>query len=188
MKSSVMHVRGWLFPVIVILCLVVAWPVRAERAGVDLGLELQVYPTGVIPGLRAEWSFTSTQSLLFRLGYQRIDHQDFGVQDEEEGEGAGLSLGYRWYRHLNRKAWSLSARTDLWFNTIDWEDTNGDSGTTRVTVLQPTVGLGYSLLYGPDFVLTPTLSYGREINIETDGAEVGEGEIWLLGLEWGVRF
>lgn len=174
-----------------LLMMCVCPAIADDRAGVDIGLEIQVYPTGVIPGLRAERALNAHHALQARVGYQRIRHEDFGVLDDERGDGAGFSIGYRYYKQTSHAGWSFSARTDLWFNRLDWTDNPGaaneQTGTTRVTVLQPTVGVGYTLLHG-DFALTPTLSFGREINIDTDGAEVGQGAIWLVGLEWGVRF
>lgn len=67
---------------------------------------------------------------------------------------------------------------------IDWRDDAGPrAGSTDITVLQPTVQGGYDFsLGGGRFVLETTLAAGFEFNVRTDGEDVGEGPILLLGL------
>ena len=57
-----------------------------------------------------------------------------------------------------------------------------------VTVLQPTIEAGYLYPLNNNFFITPTIAYGFEINIDTDGEDTGEGPILLLGLHVGRRF
>lgn len=159
----------------------------------DIGLEFQVYPTGVIPGLRLDYALNQKSSLDLRLGYQLIDHQDFGVHENEVGSGFGFTLGYR--RFLSKKVLSgffLGVRNDVWFNTIDWKDDIGIvtevSGTSKIVVLQPTLQTGWLFsLAGDKLAMGPTLGFGFEINVVTDGAEVGQGAIVLLGLNAAYR-
>ena len=69
----------------------------------DVGLEVQVYPTGVIPGLHFEYGLSDKDGLLARVGYNIVDHRDLGVQDDETGGGFGFSLGYRRYFKADRQ-------------------------------------------------------------------------------------
>lgn len=157
----------------------------------DVGLEIQQYPTGFLYGLKLELGIKSHHAIDFRLGYNSLDHQDFGVHDSEIGGGFGGSIGYRYYFNSLPKGFFLGVRTDLWFNEIDWEDIeNMDTvlGNTSVIVLQPTGMIGYSFLFKDHFVLTPTLALGAEINIKTKGEPVGEGAIVLWGLNFLYRF
>ena len=85
----------------------------------------------------------------------------------------------------------LGIRSDVWRNNIDWEDreTSGlISGETTVTVLQPTGIVGYTFLFNEHLILAPTLAIGAEINVVTDGEPVGEGAIFLWGLNALYRF
>ena len=162
-----------------------------ERHYKDVGLEIQQYPTGFLYGLKLEIGLKSHHAIDFRLGYNDLDHQDFGVHDSEIGGGFGGSIGYRYYFKPLPKGFFIGARTDLWFNDIDWEDiVNTDiiSGSSSVIVLQPTGIIGYSFLFNDRFVLTPTLALGAEINIRTEGEPVGEGAIVLWGLNFLYRF
>jgi hypothetical protein len=61
----------------------------------DMGLELQVYPTGLLPGIRIDQALSPYSSIHLRGGFNLFDHQNFGVQDNEEGWGMGLTLGFR---------------------------------------------------------------------------------------------
>lgn len=167
-----------------------AFEVQAQSTK-DLSVELQVYPTGVIPGLRYESSLTEQSSLSFRLGYNIVRHRDLGVHDDERGGGFGGSIGYRKYFKPGFKGWSWSLKTDVWFNEIDWYDIgpldDRIEGETSITVLQPTAELGYTFVNN-SFSVTPTLSFGFEWNVRTVGEPTGQGSIILLGVQVGRRF
>ena len=152
--------------------------------GYDLGFEIQAYPTGIIPGFRFESYLNEKSSFNIRLGYQLIDHRDLGVQDNEEGSGFGFSLGYRRFFKYNHEGLSLALRADAWWNTIDWE-TGTESGETMITVLQPTLLAEYAFRSDSNIVITPSLGFGFEWNVKTDGEPTGEGAILLLGCAIG---
>lgn len=152
----------------------------ADEKVFDLGIELQAYPTGIIPGIRLEKYLSPSSSINFRLGYQLIDHRDLGVHLNEEGSGYGASIAYRRFFTSDSKGLSLAFRTDLWFNEIDWED-ELVSGTSYITVIQPTLMGEYSFRLGSNFTITPSLSFGWEWNVSTDGEPTGEGAIILIG-------
>jgi len=158
----------------------------------DIGLEFQAYPTGLIPGVRIEKGFGGKHAIHLRAGYQWIRHRDLGVHDDERGDGYGFTLGYRRYFQNDFRGWTISSRCDFWANNIDWTDETpmGDiSGNTKIKVIQPTLDLGYTFLFGEgQTVLTPTVAFGYEVNVKTDGAETGEGAILLLGVELSRRF
>ncbi len=157
----------------------------------DVSLELQVYPTGVIPGLRYETSISEQSSLSFRIGYNIVRHRDLGVHQDERGGGIGGSLGFRKYFKPEFKGWSISLKTDVWFNKIDWYDIGRTDerieGETSITVLQPTAALGYTFV-NSSFSITPTLSFGYEWNVKTVGEPTGQGSIILIGVQLGRRF
>lgn len=146
-----------------------------------IGLEVQQYPTGFLSGIYGEFELKDQHTLNLRLGYNALDHQDFGVHDSEIGGGFGGSLGYRYYFKPAFKKTFIGVRSDLWFNSIDWEDIS-EAGNTKVTVLQPTVLAGYAWSVGERLRIVPELAFGREINVVTNGAEVGQGFILLWGL------
>jgi hypothetical protein len=148
------------------------------------GIELQQYPTGFLLGARAEFGFKPHQSFDLRAGYNLVDHRDQGEHANEEGGGFGFTLGYRYYFKPQNTRFFLGIRSDLWFNSIDWQDSPTVSGTTDVVVLQPTIISGYLFLINEKWSITPTLAFGYEFNIVEDGEPVGQGAILL----WGVNF
>ena len=159
----------------------------------DVSFEFQAYPTGLIPGLRIEKGFADRHAVHLRLGYQYIRHRDLGVHGDERGNGYGFTLGYKYFFKENFQGLSLSLRNDIWFNSLDWEDYDDsglvtDMGTTEITVVQPTVEAGYTLMLGEKWTFTPSLAFGFEVNVKTEGSEVGEGAILLLGFKIGPRF
>ncbi|KAA3631875.1 MAG: hypothetical protein DWQ02_15740 [Bacteroidetes bacterium] len=156
----------------------------------DITFEFQAYPTGLIPGLRIEKGFGDKNAAHLRLAANLFDHRDLGVQDEERGNGFGFTVGYKRYFKSDFKGLSLGLRNDIWFNTVDWVDNSslgGITGTTKIVVVQPTAELGYLLEFGNNWVFTPALGFGYEINVKTDGVPTGEGAILLLGFSVGKR-
>jgi len=126
------------------------------------------------------------------VGYNVVRHRGLGVHEDERGGGFGGTLGYRYYFKPERKGLLLGIRCDLWRNEVDWRDNIGliteVNGTSNVTVLQPTAEIGFVRYLKNDLVLIPTISLGAEINIQTDGAEIGQGAILLLGITLAKRF
>ncbi len=160
---------------------------------IDIGVEVQAYPTGLIPGLHFEFGLNGKNAILGRIGYNIVDHRDLGVQDDETGGGFGFSVGYRRYFKADRQGFFVGARTDLWFNTIDWIESpnspNEIRGQTEVNVLQPTAEAGYVInLKKKGWHFVPNIAFGAEININTEGRPVGEGAIVLLGFTFLRRF
>ncbi len=59
--------------------------------------------------------------------------------------------------------------------------------TSNITVIQPTIELGY--LIKKEFShITPTIAFGYEWNVKTNGEPTGEGAILLLRIQIGKRF
>jgi hypothetical protein len=160
------------------------------KAQIGLNIELQAYPTGLIPSIGLSHELGAKAELQFRLGANLIDHKDFGVQDSEKGIGFGGSVTYRIFKNEDRKKIYLGLRSDLWRNTIDWY--NGvepviASGTSKLIMFQPTTELGYRFYSSKNkWFIQPALAFGREFNLRTEGAEIGQGWILLAGLSVGI--
>ncbi len=161
---------------------------QAQNTPFDISFEFQAYPTGLIPGIRLEKGFGEKNAAHLRFGYQVIDHRDLGKHDDETGSGWGFTLGYHRYFKGGYQGFFLGARNDFWFNSMEWEMNDGTSGKTDIVVVQPTAQAGWVFLFGEKWLLSPTLSFGYEINVKTEGEATGEGAIILLGLNFGRRF
>lgn len=163
---------------------------RAQLGFMHAGIEFQAYPTGLIPGVRVEKTFAKNAFHL-RLGYNWIRHGSNGKHDDERGQGGGFTLGYRRYLKSPGTSYFLGIRNDVWFNSIDWTDElpgGGErKGNTKITVLQPTMEAGYAWSIGESYLLAPTISFGYEVNIKTEGEPTGEGPILLLGVQLSRR-
>ena len=146
----------------------------------SLGPELRAYPAGLIPGLRGEVSLGESDLLLFHAGYNATDRHDWGEHDDESGGGGGLGLGWLHQPGSTSGGWAFGVRLDYWKLEINWEDP-GRSGSSDVDVLQPSAVGGYRW-ESRRWQLEASLSLGREINISTDGEDVGQGWIMLVGL------
>lgn len=172
------------------ISLLIYIPVYSQTS---LGLEVQAYPAGIVPGLSFDLGISDQLNLTSRIGYNFTDRRDWGEHDNEEGGGPGFSLGLERNEFITENL-SLQLRSDLWFMEIDWEDTRticsfvGCSevdleGSSDIMVLQPTIGLTYDLPIFKKFTLSPSLSFGWEINVKTKGQDAGQGAIFLVGFE-----
>lgn len=182
-------------PAFLLICffLSITVAVRAQQnSGFALSAEFQAYPTGLIPGLRADWQFRTHHSLQLRVGYDLVRHGNKGVQNDERGGGFGGTLGYRYHFLDARKGLFLGARADVWRNRIDWIDyapSGGQmaSGVSKIVVFQPTAEAGYRFPFGQsNWFVAPNIAFGAEINVKTQGVDVGQGPILLLGLSLGT--
>jgi hypothetical protein len=155
-----------------------------------LGLEIQAYPAGLISQVRIGFRASPKSEILGSLGYNLARRQDFGEHDNEEGGGFGYAFAYKQYFKEGLKAWFIEAQTSFWHMDIDWTDNSpANSGTTAITVFQPTIGFGYDFqLKGDRLKLGLKAAFGYEININTKGEDVGEGGISLFGATFSYNF
>ena len=153
------------------------------------GLELQVYPTGVIGAVNLYKEIKTKSFIHCRFGYNLIRHGDAGVHQDERGNGWGGSVGYDYALRLRKRNVLMGLRCDLWQNSINWKNNIGTSsevsGKSKVTVVQPTFRIGFPIKLGGDFLI-PEIAFGSEINVKTSGEEVGEGLILLLGFSYVI--
>lgn len=152
----------------------------------NLGAEIQYYPSGWVYGARADLYLGKHVNWNFRIAYNDVDRKSFSDYNlTEVGGGFGASLGYRYF-FGKRKGLFLGARADFWQLDIDWTDVDNNmmsiSGTTAITVFQPTVEIGYQFKVGKHWTIAPAFTNGFEINVVTEGDDVGEGFITLVGV------
>ena len=170
-----------------------AQEVEAEHANEPtIGLGLQAYPTGFMPGLQFEHPLSAHGLLHLRVGLNIFDHKDLGKHEEEIGSGYGGSLGYKHFFNDKATKWSLMLKTDVCFNSVDWRDgfdlpSAPEKGTTDITVLQPTLELGYTMMLTEQLYFTPSAAFGLEWNVQTEGEPTGEGPIVLVGVAFGMK-
>jgi hypothetical protein len=152
----------------------------------DIGGEFQWYKAGTITGLHIAFNSKLHHSVLFRIGYNKTDRKDWGEHNDEKGSGWGGTVGYRYYFNPFPHKFFIGARTDVWRMTIDWKDGLLE-GTSKTWTIQPTFETGYTFFVNDQMFITPSLANGVEINMKTDGQDVGHGFITLLGISLGVR-
>jgi len=156
----------------------------------DVGLEVQIYPTGFIPGLSIDHHVGTKHALYLRAGFNFFNHRDLGEWLSEEGWGYGASLGYKRYLKEDQLGIRVGIKNDIWFNKVDWAGFNQFNspifGRTEIIVLQPTAVVEYVWDFGNLF-LVPSVAFGMEWNVKTVGAPTGQGPIALIGFQIGRR-
>ncbi|MBI1341590.1 MAG: hypothetical protein GC171_01515 [Terrimonas sp.] len=175
---------------IVCFCILFAPVTRAQDTGYtsfDTGAELLGYPAGIITGFHIAYNFRVHHSILAGIAHNKANRKDFGEHDDERGGGWGGHIGYRYYFRYKPYGFFVGERNDVWGLTIHWKQGTA-TGTSTITVLQPTLELGYTFLIHDQLFITPVLANGAEFNLKTRGEKVGQGFITLLGLSAGYRF
>jgi hypothetical protein len=150
-----------------------------------VGLEAQVYPTGVMVGPRTEIKLNDTDAFHARFALHWADRGDAGEHDDEEGDGWGVGFGWRRWLESYGAGWAFGTRLDYWRLDLDWADDGPPprEGSTEVGVLVPSLEGAYSWpIRRGRFDLTAGLGY--EFNIDTDGEDVGEGAILMIGVSF----
>lgn len=155
----------------------------------DLGVSIQAYPAGIIPTINLEHYLNESSSILFRLGGNFTDRQDFSDEnDTEEGEGFGGTIGFRKHFPSGKGKFIAGLNMDVWSLNIDWTDASNPlqtSGSTYILVLQPWLEGGYFLpIKNSKSQIGLTLGVGREINAITSGDEVAQGFIGSISLQY----
>ena len=154
-----------------------------------LGFSVQVYPAGFIPTINLEHYISERSSLLYRLGGNFTDRQDFSDENDlEEGAGFGGSFGYRKHYPLGKGKIIAGFNTDVWNLWIDWRDNVGTatetSGTTYTFVVQPWLEAGYFFNFKNSSQLGFTAGFGREINVITNGEDVAQDFIGSISIQY----
>lgn len=175
-----------------------------EKRPIELSFEYQMYPAGMIPGLKVEVGVGQyfKHSMSARLCYHRVRRHGWGKHGDERGNGFGASIGYKYYIIKPMKGLYTGARASVSKLTIDYRDIgddeifgtedDGNFGQSKVVVIQPTIEFGYKFLFpigrGKILFITPQIAAGFEYNAITDGEAVGKGATGLWGVDIGLRF
>jgi len=146
------------------------------------GIELQVYPAGMIGVLSHQFSTGDGIEGRLHAGVNVTNRRDWGVQDDESGHGFGGGVEVDWFLRRFSDRLFAGGRIDMWSMKIDWRnDTVGIEADSRILVFQPTIRMGYRV-GSVNLPIDLTLGFGLEKNIATHGEPVGEGAILLAGL------
>lgn len=165
--------------------------VAQSRPPLGTGVFFQVYPEGFIPGLKGAIELTFSDVVILYTGLNFSDRGSWALQDNEKGHGIGFGLAWHHYWVPRRQGWFFGARTDLWFLDIDWKTDSRPvrSGTTEVTVLQPTAQIGHTwMLLENRVAFNAMASLGFKLNVHTSGRPVRQGVAMLAGISMSRRF
>lgn len=153
----------------------------------QLGIEVQGYPTGIMPGICMDLTKWEHAAISTRVGFDIARRQDYsGLNDDERGWGPGFSLGYRYYAGGDCSGFYAGVRADMWWLTIAWKDSTNipKQGSTDILVAIPTLELGYLFPFKHSpYKIGVGLSQGREFNLISNGKPVGQGYITLFTLK-----
>ena len=153
------------------------------------GVSIQVYPSGIIPTINYEYYLSESSTIQHRLGVNIINRQDYSDEnDEEKGLGFGGTLGYHYHFAKTKGDFIIGVNLDVWNTWIDWNNNSNEitqtSGNSYTLVLQPWVETGYFIKLKNTSKIGLTGGFGREINVITNGKNVGEGWIGSLSIQY----
>ncbi|HJS53161.1 MAG TPA: DUF3575 domain-containing protein [Chitinophagaceae bacterium] len=152
----------------------------------DIGGQFQWYPSGTITSLHVAFNARMHHSVLVQLGYNKANREDRGEKENETGSGWGGAIGYRYYFKPFPHKFFIGAKADIWRMNFDWTEAAA-TGESKTWTLQPTFDIGYTFFINDQAFITPYISNGVTINLKTDGENVGQGFITLIGISAGFR-
>lgn len=161
-----------------------------KSQNVDYAISTQFYPAGFIPTINADYYLNENSSLLFRIGGNFVDRQDFSeFNDNETGNGFGASFGYRKHHPLKKGKIIVGINNDVWNLWINYKNASTDirpeAGRTYTLVVQPWLEAGYFYPVGKkEKQIGISIGFGREINAVTIGREVAQGFIGSFTLQY----
>ncbi len=153
------------------------------------GFTVQAYPAGVNATLHGAIPLGIRDVVRAYTGLNLTDRRDWGAHESERGGGPGAGVAWRHYFGTGHGGFHVGPRVDVWLLAIDWEDDGGTrAGSTSLVVVQPTAQAGYTWrLGGGRYALAATAAFGAEVNVITDGEDVGQGAILLVGVSFSRR-
>lgn len=151
------------------------------------GAEFRVYPSGEILSGFLGTDLGDNYYGAISASYDFAQRGSNGRNEHEDGGGFGGGVTVDKYFRPAQLGWFVGGRVEVFALSIDWRDP-GISGSTDVTVLQPTARGGYAWAFdGNRYGLQLGLSVGAEINVHTSGRKVGDGAIGLAGAAFTFR-
>lgn len=172
---------------------------------IDLAVELQASPTGIIPGITLSTNLTSRDALSLRLAANLFDNKDLAFQaginnhKSEKGFGYGASLGIKHYFLADIKKLYGGFRLDIWKNEVQWSNNiysdcedcinENNGGISELETIQPSIMLGWLVEFGKNknFFISPEIALAYEWNASVKGEETYYGPKFLVGVSLGYR-
>jgi len=156
------------------------------KNNLEIGTELEVYPTGYIPTITSNIFLSPNWALRLRLGTNIADRKDYsGLNDNETAKGYGGSIGVVKYFPIWSGNITAGFTTDFWRMKTNWID-NNQKGTTTNLVIQPWINSGYLYNISDKINTGISIGFGREINTMNKGEEVGQG--WMGIATFSVNY
>ena len=152
----------------------------------DIGGQFQCYPSGKTASLHVAFNSRLYHSFLIQAGYNKFDRKDNGEKDAEKGSGLGGAIGYRYHFKPYPYKLFLGVKADVWRINTDWMQ-GEQAGQTNTWMLQPTFEIGYTFIINSQAFITPSISNGVQINFKTEGDNVRQGFVTLVGISAGFR-
>ncbi|WP_293890147.1 hypothetical protein [Flavobacterium sp.] len=156
----------------------------------EIGLEIQKYPVGTITVITYNYFFKETWAMRFRVGGNFANRKDeSGFNDDEKANGFGGSFGINKYVRSGNGNFIFGANVDVWNMWTKWIDYSEipQNGKTYTLVIQPWINAGYLYNFSKKFNAGIYLGFGREINVITDGENVGQGLMGSLTLSGNYK-
>ena len=157
-----------------------------------IGLSAQLYPAGYILTSMGTFDLNKSSVVIARIGVNLADRKDFSpYNDNEIGWGFGATIGYRKIIAIKYGEIFGGINLDLWNMWIDWRNDIGKlketNGKTYTFVVQPWVELGYQYMFkNTPIKVGASFGFGREINVITNGKNVGQG--WMRSLTLSILY
>ena len=164
----------------------------AQEAGyrtTDVGGSFQYSPDFNTYSLQLAFNAEEYHSFILKGNFARAGSRKTSNHTSESGSGWGAYLGYRYHFSVIPKRAFLGLGVGIQSMKMNWSLLLLE-GTTNLTLLQPTIEAGYTLLINDYMYITPSVSGILQTKLSSKGADVdfGSGFAPAAGISIGWRF
>ncbi|TMI64791.1 MAG: DUF3575 domain-containing protein [Bacteroidetes bacterium] len=162
---------------------------QAQEVGyntTDIGAEYQNYSDCNIIKLHVAFNSKLHHSFHFSVGYNSMSNDDLPVGVKEFSGGIAAGLGYRYYFAYRVHGIFIGARFD--FLSGKTELSTSSPETRDASRLMPAAELGYMFLINDMFFITPSVSLGARLKLNSESDLLDEGFTFLPGVSIGFKF
>lgn len=178
--------------IFVIAILILAFSARSQEVGyntTDIGAAYQYSPDFNAFSLHLAMNAKIHHSFIIRGGYVNAGSQKTSLHTSESGSGWTAGIGYRYHFSVIPKRAFMGLGLGIQSVNINWSNTLLE-GTTRLTLFQPSIEAGYTVVINDYFFITPSVSGIIQSKLNSKGQDVDYGNDFLpsAGISIGWRF
>jgi hypothetical protein len=153
---------------------------------IDVGAEFQYYKDGKFIGLHFASNAKLHHSFHGAIGYYSAGEPVSNYSSNQSKGGFGAGLGYRYYTMLRPHRFFIGVNANLFTNKVKINTQTPTTHTSKIFI--PSLQTGYMFLLNDMFFITPVISVGYKMNLDSALNSEKKKAVGLVGISAGFKF